>query len=64
MIVLATIIDFDNRQGYRTRLMSSQRYRRFKTVTDRNRPHTVQGPLFDVHVAIDEVSDLLLDPNL
>ena len=44
--------------------MSSQRYQRFKTVTDRNRLHTEQGPLFDVHVAIDEVLDLPLDPNL
>ena len=44
--------------------MSSQRYRRFKIVTDHNRLHTEQVPLFDVHVAIDEVSDLPLDPNL
>ena len=64
MIALAAIIDLDNRLDYRTQLMSSQRYQQFKTVTDHDRLRTEQGPLFDVHVAIDEVSNLPLDPNL
>ena len=56
------IIGLDNRLDYHTQLTSSQGF--LPIVTDHNRRHTEQGPLFNVHVAVNVVSYLNLDPIL